>query len=107
MRRKHSALLNEKLGRKFPVNNPSSIRLNDPIWGLSSVGRAPALHAGGQRFDPARLHHFIKWIETLEYKAQCIVINKSWLIVLCSLEQRLAQANCSLKIWICDIDHVH
>ena len=27
------------------------------IWGLSSAGRAPALHAGGQRFDPARLHH--------------------------------------------------
>ncbi len=26
-------------------------------WGLSSAGRAPALHAGGQRFDPARLHH--------------------------------------------------
>ena len=26
--------------------------------GLSSAGRAPALHAGGQRFDPARLHHF-------------------------------------------------
>ena len=29
------------------------------IWGLSSAGRAPALQAGGQRFDPARLHHFI------------------------------------------------
>ena len=28
------------------------------IWGLSSDGRAPALHAGGQRFDPARLHQF-------------------------------------------------
>jgi hypothetical protein len=27
------------------------------IRGLSSAGRAPALHAGGQRFDPARLHH--------------------------------------------------
>lgn len=26
--------------------------------GLSSAGRAPALHAGGQRFDPARLHFF-------------------------------------------------
>ena len=26
------------------------------IRGLSSAGRAPALHAGGQRFDPARLH---------------------------------------------------
>ena len=25
------------------------------MWGLSSAGRAPALHAGGQRFDPARL----------------------------------------------------
>ena len=29
------------------------------IWGLSSAGRAPALHAGGQRFDPASLHFFI------------------------------------------------
>ena len=27
------------------------------IWGYSSVGRAPALQAGGQRFDPAYLHH--------------------------------------------------
>ena len=25
--------------------------------GLSSVGRAPALQAGGQRFEPVRLHH--------------------------------------------------
>ena len=27
------------------------------VRGLSSAGRAPAWHAGGQRFDPARLHH--------------------------------------------------
>ena len=27
-------------------------------WGHSSAGRAPALHAGGQRFDPAWLHQF-------------------------------------------------
>ena len=27
------------------------------IWGISSDGRAPALHAGGQRFDSAMLHH--------------------------------------------------
>ena len=27
-------------------------------WGHSSDGRAPALHAGGRRFDPAWLHHF-------------------------------------------------
>ena len=25
-------------------------------WGVSSAGRAPALQAGGQRFDPANLH---------------------------------------------------
>lgn len=29
------------------------------IWGCSSAGRAPALQAGGQRFDPAQLHHSI------------------------------------------------
>ena len=26
------------------------------IWGCSSVGRAPALQAGGQEFDSLRLH---------------------------------------------------
>ena len=26
------------------------------IWGCSSAGRAPALHAGGQEFDPPHLH---------------------------------------------------
>ena len=26
------------------------------FWGFSSAGRAPALQAGGQRFDPANLH---------------------------------------------------
>ena len=26
-------------------------------WGLSSAGRAPALQAGGHRFDPDTLHH--------------------------------------------------
>ncbi len=29
---------------------------DDARWGLSSAGRAPDLHSGGQRFDPARLH---------------------------------------------------
>ena len=28
------------------------------IWGVSSAGRAPALQAGGHRFDPGTLHHF-------------------------------------------------
>ena len=28
-----------------------------PLWGVSSAGRAPALQAGGHRFDPGTLHH--------------------------------------------------
>ena len=41
-------------GRRFESCLPDHLN-----WGLSSAGRAPALHAGGQRFDPARLHHKI------------------------------------------------
>ena len=26
------------------------------LWGISSAGRAPALHAGGQGFEPLILH---------------------------------------------------
>ena len=29
------------------------------IWGISSAGRAVALQAKGQRFDPVILHHSI------------------------------------------------
>ena len=32
------------------------------LWGLSSAGRAPDLHSGGQRFDPARLHQILDLI---------------------------------------------
>ena len=30
------------------------------VWGCSSVGRAPALQAGGRRFDPDHLHQYLK-----------------------------------------------
>ena len=33
------------------------------IWGISSAGRAPRLHRGGQRFDPAMLHHMLINVE--------------------------------------------
>ena len=29
-------------------------------WGCSSAGRAPALHAGGQEFDPPHLHQVLQ-----------------------------------------------
>ena len=32
------------------------VRRQMNIWGCSSAGRAPALHAGGQEFDPPHLH---------------------------------------------------
>jgi hypothetical protein len=31
----------------------SDQQTKDQNWGYSSAGRAPALHAGGLRFDPA------------------------------------------------------
>ena len=30
------------------------------IWGYSSVGRAPALQAGGQEFESLYLHHEVR-----------------------------------------------
>ena len=41
---------NEKLQKKMQQKNAA-------VWGISSAGRASALHAEGQRFDPAMLHH--------------------------------------------------
>ena len=34
-----------------------SFWITPPKWGCSSAGRAPALHAGGQEFEPLHLHH--------------------------------------------------
>ena len=45
--------------RALPSEAPAAHSHNSAseLWGLSSAGRAPDLHSGGQRFDPARLHH--------------------------------------------------
>ena len=42
--------------RKSLPRTPPILRAK--LWGLSSAGRAPDLHSGGQEFDPPRLHHF-------------------------------------------------
>ena len=44
--------------RALPSEAPAAHSHNSgsELWGLSSAGRAPDLHSGGQRFDPARLH---------------------------------------------------
>ena len=48
-------------GRRFESCFPDS-----NLWGISSAGRAPALHAGGQRFDPAILHHLLFKMRVLD-----------------------------------------
>ena len=44
----------------FNFEGPKKRVFSPEIWGYSSAGRAPALQAGGQRFDPAYLHQRFK-----------------------------------------------
>lgn len=44
-----------------PKRRIAEVKTESPEWwGISSVGRAPALHAGGQEFEPPILHFFKK-----------------------------------------------
>jgi hypothetical protein len=43
-------------GRRFESCLPDQ---STKIMGLSSAGKAPALHAGGQRFDTARFYFLL------------------------------------------------
>lgn len=45
----------------------SSFETQNP-WGISSAGRAPALHAGGQEFESPILHQYIS-LETTKFRA--------------------------------------
>ena len=38
-------------------------------WGISSAGRAPALHAGGQEFESPNLHQLNQRAERLFFSA--------------------------------------
>ena len=38
---------------------PVRVGRRQAIWRISSAGRAPALQAGGRRFDPVILHHYM------------------------------------------------
>jgi hypothetical protein len=60
-------LIEIRNGRAEPVG-PCSARAraallrfgsNMPVRGVSSAGRAPALQAGGHRFDPGTLHRLV------------------------------------------------
>ena len=59
------------------------------IWGVSSAGRAPALQAGGHRFDPGTLHH--KKLTEVAWKQEA------------SLSFLKESSRCTLKTEHCEI----
>ena len=42
---------------KYCREQSYEIAIYNPLRGISSAGRAPALHAGGQEFESPILHH--------------------------------------------------
>ena len=63
----------------------SYLSLVTVIWGHSSAGRAPALHAGGRRFDPAWLHQICSCAAASEYefeqKTECFLFDEPGRII--------------------------
>ena len=68
--------------------------------GISSAGRAPALQAGGRRFDPVILHHYLDityrlfWIHSKQKKL-CMRVREAFFVLidldrLTSVERRTA-----------------
>ena len=51
-------------------NFEGSERDSREIWGCSSAGRASALHAEGQEFEPPHLHHAEESAGTSEQKTK-------------------------------------
>ena len=49
------------------------------IWGHSSAGRAPAWHAGGQRFESAWLHQVFRYLDQLVWS---IIHNNPYRIIM-------------------------
>ena len=53
----------EDAGKRI-ADQTSNIQSPKSKWGCSSAGRAPALQAGGHRFEPVHLHHGQGWETT-------------------------------------------
>ena len=79
-----------------------------PFWGISSAGRAPALQAGGRRFDPVILHQ--RKSEVKEFSTEHVSVHHGQIersgvmsatSVLCTAfrSKRIPISTCSLTIW--------
>lgn len=68
-------------------------RWNNDSWGISSAGRAPALQAGGRRFDPVILHQFplIFYIKAISFEIA--------LMLMLSQQRSRKTSGCSLTIY--------
>ena len=62
--------------------NPLYNRLANGTWGRSSIGRAPALQAGGWRFEPARLH-FVSVLQRIAPVGNSVAIRTSQMAKKC------------------------
>ena len=69
----------------------------DGFWGISSAGRAPALQAGGRRFDPVILHqHFavcvcVVWLLSQGDLADFKIFSQECLVYRMLLTERVSQ----------------
>ena len=63
------------------------------LWGVSSAGRAPALHAGGQEFDPPTLHQ----------RRKLLAHRRHWFInqCICYAKRQCQFKKCTLKTEQC------
>ena len=71
------------------------IRDVQDIWGISSAGRAPALQAGGRRFDPVILHQSKRESSIKRFGVESGGFGDDWLV---SITAEESQHGCSLKI---------
>ena len=69
-------------------NKSRVVLLFDHPGGFSSAGRAPALQAGGRRFDPVNLHQ-------VQTKANSMIAKRSSSWFLFGLERSKALISCS------------
>jgi hypothetical protein len=51
------------------VEQRSMAKVIEVEWGFSSAGRAPALQAGGRRFDPVNLHQYLEASSEIRYSS--------------------------------------
>ena len=47
---------------------------NTSLGGLAQLARAPALHAGGQRFESVILHHTLRFLKGIGYHASYLTV---------------------------------